>query len=74
MVNLWVEGEDAEARLALSGGKFKLNLSLDGEPTISDSNAHSFGSYYFGYKTRFLPLKTAKNSMLLWWHGLRAAI
>lgn len=31
VVNLWVEGEDAEARLALSGGKFKLNLMLDGE-------------------------------------------
>ena len=31
VVNLWVEGEDAEARLALSGGKFKLNFYLDGE-------------------------------------------
>lgn len=30
VVNLWVEGEDAEARLALSGGKFKLNLFLEG--------------------------------------------
>lgn len=31
VVNLWVEGEDAEARLALSGGQFKLNFNLDGE-------------------------------------------
>ena len=31
VVKLWVEGEDAEARLALSGGKFKLNFYLDGE-------------------------------------------
>ena len=31
VVNLWVEGEDAEARLALSGGKFKMNFYLDGE-------------------------------------------
>ncbi|WP_405355287.1 hypothetical protein [Ruminococcus sp.] len=31
VVNLWVEGEDAEARLALSGGKFKLNFNLDGD-------------------------------------------
>lgn len=30
VINLWVEGEDDEARLALSGGKFKLNLFLDG--------------------------------------------
>ncbi len=26
--NLWIEGEDSEARLALAGGKFKINLKL----------------------------------------------
>lgn len=31
VVNLWIEGEDSEARLALSGGKFKLNFYLDGD-------------------------------------------
>ena len=26
--NLWIEGEDSEARLALAGGRFKINLNL----------------------------------------------
>lgn len=72
VVNLWVEGEDAEARLALSGGKFKLNLSLDGEPTISDSNAHSFGSYYFGYNNPIFTIKDGEKldvTMVAWLEG-----
>lgn len=29
--NMWIEGEDAEARLALVNGKFKVNLVLTKE-------------------------------------------
>ncbi len=33
--NTWIEGEDDEARLALSGGKFMINLKLSSENTKS---------------------------------------
>ena len=33
--NMWIEGEDAEARLALVNGKFKVNLVLTKETKVS---------------------------------------
>ena len=33
--NAWIEGEDSEARLALSGGKFTINLKISSENTKS---------------------------------------
>lgn len=35
VVNLWTEGEDKEARLALAGGQFELNLKLISEQSVN---------------------------------------